>query len=66
MSRLPASSMELLFVDRCVKWRVFKLCVEIVRGIFLRGSGIDMLWPDLLALGGLGVAVLMDERSAVS
>jgi len=58
--------MELLFVDRCVKWRVFKLCVEIVRGIFLRGSGIDMLWPDLLALGGLGVAVLMDERSAVS
>ena len=58
--------MELLFVDRCVKWRVFKLCVEIVRGIFLRGSGIDMLWPDLLALGGLGLAVLMDERSAVS
>ena len=32
--------------------------MEIVRGIFLRGSGIDTLWPDLLALGGLGVVVL--------
>jgi len=32
--------------------------MEIVRGIFLRGSGIDTLWPDLLALGGLGVIVL--------
>jgi len=32
--------------------------MEIVRGIFLRGSGFDTLWPDLLALGGLGVAVL--------
>ena len=32
--------------------------MEIVRGIFLRGSGIDTLWPDLLALGGLGLVVL--------
>jgi ABC-2 type transport system permease protein len=32
--------------------------IEIVRGIFLRGSGIVNLWPQLLALLGFGVAVL--------
>jgi len=31
---------------------------NIIRGIFLRGSGIDVLWPDALALFGIGTAVL--------
>ncbi len=31
---------------------------NIIRGIFLRGSGIDILWPDALALFGIGTLVL--------
>lgn len=30
----------------------------IIRGIFLKGVGIDVLWPQLLALAVMGVAVL--------
>jgi ABC-2 type transport system permease protein len=32
--------------------------LEIVRGIFLRGSGMDTLWPNLVALGVFGVTIL--------
>lgn len=32
--------------------------LEVVRGIFLKGSGIDILWPNLLALGVFGVLIL--------
>ena len=32
--------------------------LEIVRGIFLKGSGFDTLWPELLALAVFGVAIL--------
>jgi ABC-2 type transport system permease protein len=32
--------------------------MEIVRGIFLRGSGISVLWPDMAALGVFGVIIL--------
>ena len=31
---------------------------EIIRGIFLRGSGMGVLWPDAVALFGIGVLVL--------
>lgn len=31
---------------------------NILRGIFLRGSGLDVLWPDALVLLGMGTAVL--------
>ncbi|HVT58313.1 MAG TPA: ABC transporter permease [Thermoanaerobaculia bacterium] len=31
---------------------------NIIRGIFLRGSGLSALWPDALALLGLGLALL--------
>lgn len=30
----------------------------IIRGIFLKGIGIEILWPQLAALGGLGVVLL--------
>jgi ABC-2 type transport system permease protein len=30
----------------------------IIRGIFLKGIGLDILWPQLAALGGLGVVLL--------
>ena len=32
--------------------------LEIVRGIFLKGSGINVLWPQLVALAIIGVSVL--------
>lgn len=32
--------------------------LEIVRGIFLKGSGLGLLWPQFLALAGMGVGVL--------
>jgi ABC-2 type transport system permease protein len=32
--------------------------LEIVRGIFLRGSGMDTLWPNLVALAVFGVSIL--------
>lgn len=32
--------------------------MEIVRGIFLRGSGLSVLWPDMSALAVMGVIVL--------
>ncbi len=32
--------------------------LEVVRGIFLKGSGFDILWPNLLALGVFGVTIL--------
>jgi len=49
-------------MPEAVQWFTYlnpmRYFMEIVRGIFLRGSGIDTLWPDLLALGGLGATVL--------
>ena len=32
--------------------------LEIVRGIFLKGSGVNVLWPQLVALAIIGVSVL--------
>jgi ABC-2 type transport system permease protein len=31
---------------------------EIIRGVFLRGAGIDVLWPQALALLAMGLAIL--------
>jgi ABC-2 type transport system permease protein len=31
---------------------------EIIRGVFLRGSGIDVLWPQAVTLLGMGLAIL--------
>ena len=31
---------------------------EIIRGIFLRGSGIDVLWPQAVVLAAMGVSIL--------
>jgi ABC-2 type transport system permease protein len=32
--------------------------LAIVRGIMLKGAGLDALWPNLLALAGLGVVII--------
>jgi ABC-2 type transport system permease protein len=31
---------------------------EIIRGVFLRGSGLGVLWPQALTLAGMGVAIM--------
>jgi ABC-2 type transport system permease protein len=31
---------------------------EVIRGVFLRGSGIDVLWPQALVLAGMGLSIL--------
>jgi ABC-2 type transport system permease protein len=32
--------------------------IDIVRGLFLKGSGVDVLWPQMLALAIFGVVIL--------
>jgi ABC-2 type transport system permease protein len=32
--------------------------IEIVRGLFLKGTGVSVLWPQMLALGVFGVVIL--------
>ena len=32
--------------------------MEVVRGIFLKGVGISILWPQILALAVLGTSIL--------
>ena len=32
--------------------------MEIVRGVFLKGSGVSVLWPQMLALAVIGVVVM--------
>src|SRR5208283_4060599 len=32
--------------------------IEIVRGLFLKGSGVSVLWPQMVALAVFGVVIL--------
>ncbi|MBI1786086.1 MAG: ABC transporter permease [Acidobacteria bacterium] len=45
-----------------VQWLTYlnpvRYFMEIVRGLFLKGSGLDVLWPQVLALAVYGAAVL--------
>jgi ABC-2 type transport system permease protein len=36
--------------------------VQVLRGVFLKGVGLDVLWPQGLAMLGLGVAILTVAR----
>ena len=36
-----------------------KYFLEILRGIFLKGVGLEVLWPQALALLGWGVGILL-------
>src|SRR6185436_1381877 len=46
-------------MPQSVQWLTYlnpmRYFLEVVRGIFLKGSGFDTLWPDLLAMGVFGV-----------
>ena len=35
--------------------------MDIVRGVFLKGAGIDALWSQMLLLGIFGVAILVSS-----
>lgn len=49
-------------MPEAVQWLTYlnpmRYFLEIVRGIFLRGSGMDTLWPNLAALAVFGAAIL--------
>ncbi|MGH9647129.1 MAG: ABC transporter permease, partial [Bryobacteraceae bacterium] len=49
-------------MPQVVQWFTFvkpmRYFLDIVRGIFLKGSGFDTLWPELLAMGVFGVVIL--------
>ena len=33
--------------------------IEVLRGVFLKGVGVEILWPQLAAMGGIGVVILL-------
>jgi ABC-2 type transport system permease protein len=45
-----------------VQWLTYlnplRYFLVIIRGIFLKGTGVEILWPDMLALGVMGLATL--------
>lgn len=46
-------------VIQCVTYIIpLRYALEAIRGIFLRGVGLDVLWPQALALFVLGIAIL--------
>jgi ABC-2 type transport system permease protein len=53
----PVSSMPGIFQDLTILNPV-RHYIEIVRAIFLKGTGLDVLWPQFLALLLLGTALL--------
>jgi ABC-2 type transport system permease protein len=53
----PVSSMPEIFQQTTLLNPV-RHFLEIIRGIFLKGAGISVLWPQLLWLAGMGIAVM--------
>jgi ABC-2 type transport system permease protein len=49
-------------MPEAVQWLTYlnplRYFLVVVRGIFLKGVGSDILWPQMLALAALGVALL--------
>ena len=49
-------------MPQIVQWVTYlnpmRYFMEVVRGIFLKGVGIDILWPQILALAVLGTSIL--------
>lgn len=50
-------------MPEAIQWLTYinpmRYFMEIVRGVFLKGSGVDILWPHLLALAVFGTAILL-------
>jgi ABC-2 type transport system permease protein len=49
-------------MPRVVQWVTYanplRYYLVIIRGIFLKGVGVQILWPQMVALGMIGVLVL--------
>jgi len=49
-------------MPRIIQWLTYAIPLRyflvIVRGVFLKGVGLDVLWPQFLALLGWGTGVL--------
>jgi ABC-2 type transport system permease protein len=58
---LSGFSFPIANMPRVVQWLTYadplRYFLVIVRGIFLKGVGIDVLWPDMLALGLIGTGI---------
>ncbi|MEP6961641.1 MAG: ABC transporter permease, partial [Acidobacteriota bacterium] len=59
---LSGFSFPIRSMPQAIQWFTYinpmRYFLEIVRGIFLKGTGFDILWPNLLALAVFGVAIL--------
>jgi ABC-2 type transport system permease protein len=53
----PISNMP-LFVQYLTYLNPIRYFMEIVRGVFIKGVGVEILWPQMLILGVYGVAIL--------
>jgi ABC-2 type transport system permease protein len=42
-------------VTRLIPLRYYN---NVIRGIFLKGSGLEVLWPEALILAGMGLSIL--------
>lgn len=49
-------------MPEAVQWLTYinpvRYFMEIVRGVFLQGAGMDVLWPQVAALAVFGVVIL--------
>jgi ABC-2 type transport system permease protein len=59
---LSGFSFPIRSMPQAVQWLTYlnpmRYFLDIVRGIFLKGSGFDVLWPNMAALAVFGVVVL--------
>ena len=49
-------------MPRSIQWITYAIPLRyflaIIRGIFLKGSGLDLLWPNVVALAGFGIVII--------
>ena len=61
-SMLSGFSFPIRSMPQVIQWFTYlnpmRYFLEIVSGIFLKGSGFDILWPNMLVLGVFGVTIL--------
>jgi ABC-2 type transport system permease protein len=62
MFMLSGFSFPIRNMPEIVQWVTYlnpmRYYMEVVRGIFLKGVGIEILWPQILALAVLGTTIL--------
>jgi len=62
MFMLSGFSFQIRNMPEVIQWvtllNPMRYFMEVVRGIFLKGVGMEILWPQILALATLGTAIL--------